>query len=182
MWLNSSRSGLCLPSNGGGWQCSQVEEDVEIEEGVLVGRVVSVSRQHRHTLEHTGLMRWESSLPLARFLLALPPLTLGLTLASPPPCPPHPLPCAVLLCRLHSISGVLWMTCCAVDRASAGGRAATVPMQYGAALAPLRVAVVAWQCYWSSTKVCMTRGMDNMLTCSGMLHAFAHVDCSHHLT
>lgn len=65
-----------------GWR-SQVEEDVEIEEGVLVGRVVSVSRQHRHTLEHTGLMRWESSLPLARFLLALPALTHGLTPFSP---------------------------------------------------------------------------------------------------
>lgn len=58
-----------------------MEEDVEVEKGVLVGRVVSVSRQHRDTLEHTGLMRWESSLPLARFLLALPSLTQGL-----PPC------------------------------------------------------------------------------------------------
>lgn len=94
-----------MSSGGGVWQRSQVQEDVEIEAGVVVGRVVSVSRQHRHTLEHTGLMRWESSLPLARFLLALPSLTLGLTLASP--CPPHPLPCAVLLCRLHSISGLL---------------------------------------------------------------------------
>ena len=58
--------------------CTQVEEDVEVEKGVVVGRVVSVSRQHRHTLEHTGLMRWESSLPLARFLLALPTLTQGM--------------------------------------------------------------------------------------------------------
>lgn len=66
-------------------RCLQVEEDVEVEEGVLVGRVVSVSRQHRHTLHHTGLMRWESSLPLARFLLALPTLIQGLLcpLASP---------------------------------------------------------------------------------------------------
>ena len=62
-----------------------MEEDVEVEKGLLVGRVVSVSRQHRHTLDHTGLMRWESSLPLARFLLALPTLTQGLLplLASP---------------------------------------------------------------------------------------------------
>ena len=58
-----------------------MEEDLEVERGVLVVRVVSVSRQHRNTLEHTGLMRWESSLPLARFLLALPTLTQGL-----PPC------------------------------------------------------------------------------------------------
>ena len=55
-----------------------MEEEVEIDRGVLVGRVVSVSRQHRHTLEHTGLMQWESALPLARFLLALPSLTHGM--------------------------------------------------------------------------------------------------------
>ncbi|KAL0024741.1 hypothetical protein WJX77_012493 [Trebouxia sp. C0004] len=55
----------------------EVIEDVEIGEQGLVARVVSVSRQHRHTLEHTGLMRWESCLPLARFLLTVPSLTQG---------------------------------------------------------------------------------------------------------
>lgn len=55
----------------------EVIENVEIGEEGLVARVVSVSRQHRHTLEHTGLMRWESCLPLARFLLAVPSLTQG---------------------------------------------------------------------------------------------------------
>ncbi|KAL0034409.1 hypothetical protein WJX79_000775 [Trebouxia sp. C0005] len=55
----------------------EVVEDVEIGEEGLIARVVSVSRQHRHTLEHTGLMRWESCLPLARFLLAVPSLTQG---------------------------------------------------------------------------------------------------------
>ena len=81
---------------------SQVEGDVEIEEGVLVGRVVSVSRQHRHTLEHTGLMRWESSLPLARFLLALPALIQGLILAQ---TPPSPLPLCHAHVLTHGISG-----------------------------------------------------------------------------
>ena len=63
----------------------QVQEEVEIQKGVLVAQVVSVSRQHRHTLEHTGLMRWESALPLARLLLALPSLTQG-THPSRAPC------------------------------------------------------------------------------------------------
>ena len=78
------RQSQCRQSAEGEW-CTQVEEDVEVEKGLLVGRVVSVSRQHRHTLEHTGLMCWESSLPLARFLFALPRLTQGLLslLASP---------------------------------------------------------------------------------------------------
>ena len=64
----------------------QVIEDVETGVEGLVARVVSVSRQHRHTLEHTGLMRWESCLPLARFLLAVPSLTQG---APAPCCPTH---------------------------------------------------------------------------------------------
>ncbi len=60
-----------------GSMLEQVIEDVEIGQEGLVARVVSVSRQHRHTLEHTGLMRWESCLPLARFLLSVPSLTQG---------------------------------------------------------------------------------------------------------
>lgn len=84
--------------------CAQVEEDVEIETGVLVGRVVSVSRQYRNTLQHTGLMRWESSLPLARFLLALPPLTQGMT------------PCTTLHAdsqhaRSQQLSCFCWLCC-----------------------------------------------------------------------
>ena len=78
-----------------GW-CTQVEEDVEIEKGVLVGRVMSVSRQHGHTLEHTGLMCWESSLPLARFLLAMPTLTQGLLSLPTSPCTSALLTCSTL--------------------------------------------------------------------------------------
>ena len=54
----------------------QVFEEVDIGEG-LVAQVASVSKQHRHTLVHTGLMCWESCLPLARFLLAAPCFTHG---------------------------------------------------------------------------------------------------------
>lgn len=69
-----------------GIMSEQVIEDVEIGQEALVARVVSVSRQHRHTLEHTGLMRWESCLPLARFLLAVPSPTQG---APATCCPTH---------------------------------------------------------------------------------------------
>ncbi len=69
-----------------GIMLEQVIEDVEIGEEGLIARVVSVSRQHRHTLEHTGLMRWESCLPFARFLLAVPSLTQG---APSLHCPTH---------------------------------------------------------------------------------------------
>ena len=56
---------------------SQVKQLVELEPGGLSVQVVSVSREYRNTLEHTGLMCWESSLPLARFLLAAPSLLQG---------------------------------------------------------------------------------------------------------
>ncbi len=39
--------------------------------------VRSVSREHRHTLAHTGLMLWEAAPALARLLLACPALCAG---------------------------------------------------------------------------------------------------------
>lgn len=52
-------------------------EEIQLEANGLTAQVVSVSRQYRDTLEHTGLMCWESSVPLARFLLAAASLTQG---------------------------------------------------------------------------------------------------------
>ena len=52
-------------------------DEVELKPGGLTAQVVSVSRQHQHTLEHTGLMCWQSCLPLAQLLLAYPSLTQG---------------------------------------------------------------------------------------------------------
>lgn len=37
----------------------------------------SISRAHRHTLTHTGLMHWESASALARFILSHPSIFAG---------------------------------------------------------------------------------------------------------
>ena len=45
----------------------QVEETVEIE-GAGTFLLHSVSREHKHTLAHTGLMLWEAAPAFARYL------------------------------------------------------------------------------------------------------------------
>ncbi|KAK9863184.1 hypothetical protein WJX84_008952 [Apatococcus fuscideae] len=52
------------------------EETLDVGMGLHVG-CRCVSREHRHLLRHTGLMRWESSLALARFLIACPYVVAG---------------------------------------------------------------------------------------------------------
>ncbi len=54
----------------------QVEEDIQIE-GLGNVRVASMSRENAHTLTHTGLLRWESSLILAQILFSCPTLLSG---------------------------------------------------------------------------------------------------------
>ncbi|KAK9815995.1 hypothetical protein WJX74_004695 [Apatococcus lobatus] len=55
----------------------QAEEEVLDVGGGLQIRCRCVSREHRNTLQHTGLMRWESSLVLARLLRSCPSLISG---------------------------------------------------------------------------------------------------------
>ncbi|KAK9828449.1 hypothetical protein WJX72_000046 [[Myrmecia] bisecta] len=49
---------------------------VDLPSGLHV-KLASISRENRHTLAHTGLMRWEAATPLARFVLACPELFCG---------------------------------------------------------------------------------------------------------
>ena len=54
----------------------EITEELDIEGlGHLVLR--SISRIHRHTLTHTGLMHWESGPALARFILSNPSVFAG---------------------------------------------------------------------------------------------------------
>jgi hypothetical protein len=70
-------------------QTEEVEEAVEVE-GVGLLRLQSVSRLHRHTLAHTGLMLWDSAPTLCRFIKQHPSLFLGLPpLPQPWPRGPH---------------------------------------------------------------------------------------------
>ncbi len=55
------------------------EEELDVGRGFRI-RCQCVSREHRNTLRHTGLMRWESSLALARLLIACPGLVSGMFL------------------------------------------------------------------------------------------------------
>ena len=63
---------------------NQQGHTLQVDLGPLLGRVCvrSVSREHRHTLAHTGLMLWEAAPALARLLLAWPALCEGV--AHPP--------------------------------------------------------------------------------------------------
>ncbi len=54
----------------------EIVETVHVE-GLGCLELRSISRTHRHTLPHTGLMHWESGPALARFILAHPEVFAG---------------------------------------------------------------------------------------------------------
>ncbi|BDA43460.1 probable tRNA N(3)-methylcytidine methyltransferase METTL6 at N-terminal half [Coccomyxa sp. Obi] len=54
----------------------EIVEQVHLE-GLGLLTLQSISRAHRHTLTHTGLMHWESASALARFILSHPAIFAG---------------------------------------------------------------------------------------------------------
>lgn len=56
----------------------EIVEEVHLD-GFGLLTVQSISRVHRHTLTHTGLMHWESAIALAQFILSHPAIFAGNT-------------------------------------------------------------------------------------------------------